>query len=149
MTIEQSAVKKEKGGEMERTRGIVEAEIASLQESIKNLQAELQTLDGNIYIEWKGACDRRQHGKPYLAILTKGDNGKKYIYDFLPTIEEWGDKGRFVRSTYQGELRVGTVLRGRAESSWNNDYSYFYLVTPEGLEKISEHEALVKLEILH
>ena len=133
---------------MKRTKEMIEKEISELKEKLTSLEKELQSLNGKICIEWEGNCDRRQHGKPYLAIITKGENGNKYNYNFLPTVDEWYDKGRSVKSTYQGELAIGTILRGRHASSWKNDYQSFYMVTPEGLENIDETAVLQKLGIL-
>jgi len=133
---------------MKRTKEVIEKEISELKEKLTCLETELQSLNNKVYIEWEGNCDRRQHGKPYLAILTKGENWNKYNYNFLPTVNEWHDKGRSVKSTYQGELAIGTILRGRHASSWKNDYQSFYMVTPEGLENIDETTVLQKLGIL-
>lgn len=133
---------------MKRTKERIEKEISELKEKLASLEKELQAFDSKVSVEWDGACDRRQHGKPYLAIITKGENGKKYNYDFLITVDEWSNKGRYVKSSYQGELTLGTILRGRTGSSWKNDYTCFYIVNPEGLETIDEHTALQKLGIL-
>lgn len=133
---------------MSKSKEAIEKEITELEEKIAVLKEELREFDGKVFIEWQGACDRRQHGKPYLAILTKGENGQKYHYDFLPTVDEWDYKGRNVKSIYQGELPIGTILRGRQGSSWKNDHTYFYVVNPKGLEEIDEHTALQKLDIL-
>ena len=121
----------------------IEKEILGLRERLAELEKKQQAMNGKVEIEWEGKCDRRQHGKPYLAIITRGENGKKYIYDFLPTIDVYADrKGHIVSSKYRGSLPVGIVLRGRTSSSWKNDYTYFYVVTKEGLKQVDEGEIL-------
>jgi len=121
-------------------------QIEEHEKAIAQLKEELRKIEKEVYIEWSGECDIRKHGKPYLAILTKGENGHKFEYHFLPTVNQ-RDK-EYMKAIFQGNLKVGTILRGRVNASWKNDYTYFYIVTENGLETISEERALEELGIL-
>ena len=133
--------------EMEKTREIIEKEIVDTKQRLAGLEKERQNLNGKILVKWNGECNKNQHGKPYFAVLTKGENGKKYTYQFLPTVDAYS--GRYVQSTFQGELPIGTVLRGRYGSSWKKDYTDFYRVEEKGLKVIKESEVLTLLGILN
>ena len=133
---------------MARSREDIQKEIEIHEQEIIKLRRELDDMNGDVEVVWEGDCDRRKHGKPYLVIITPGNNGKKYEYDFLYTVDEYYDKGRCIKSTFQGKLKIGTILRGRVNASWKNDYVYFYEVTESGLQTIEESEALRKLNIL-
>lgn len=126
----------------------IRVEIEKKQKELEELQKELSLLSEEIKISWIGSCDPRQHGKPYLAILTKDEDGKKYSYNFLPTVEEGLDKNKYVKATFRGNLKIGTILRGRVGGSWKNDYTHFYIVKETGLVKITENEVLKYLGIL-
>lgn len=129
-----------------RTKEEIEKEIETLTVKIEELKRELREKTDSVHIEWTGACYREQHGRPYLAVLTKGENGRKYNYNFLPVVYQ--EKGGLSKAFFQGDLKLGTVLRGREGSSWKNDYSFFYEVTPKGLCKIREEEVMKKLGII-
>lgn len=132
-----------------KTETEIREEIETLEKKLDLLRKELNGKVGLVDIEWIGDVDRRKHGKPYLAVLTASNGkGKKYDFEFLDTVDEWYSKGRNVKSTYQGQLREGTVLKAREDGSWNNDGLYFYVVTTEGLKGIDEPECLKLLKIL-
>ena len=98
-----------------------------------------------VEVKWRGKADPRK-GKPYLAIITRGQNGKKYDYEFLKC--EYLYHKKEVEVIYEGMLPVGTVLRGREAASWKNDYSYFYVVKEDGLWRVPEEKVMRLLGIL-
>ena len=123
-------------------------QLREVKELVDSLINEKLNANRLVKVEWESKLlDYRQHGRPYLAVLKKGDNGRKYNYEFLPVVLKYEGK-KMVKGIWKGVLPIGTCLRGRVNSSWKNDYTYFYVVGEHGLEKANEDVVLRKLELI-
>ncbi|MDY0218994.1 MAG: hypothetical protein RBR14_06580 [Candidatus Cloacimonas acidaminovorans] len=120
-----------------------------IQELIQKATEELESRKPKnlIAIDWTGVVQDIRKGKPYFAVLTN-DNGQ-LKYNYLSTIMYEGKKfNATATAVFRGELPEGTVVRYRESASWKNDYSYYAVVTQEGLKKITEIEAKRLLGII-
>lgn len=100
-----------------------------------------------IPIDWEGKVQDIRKGKPYFAMLTNEKGEIKYHY--LSTIMYEGKRfNATATAVYRGELPEGTVVRYREGASWKNDYSYYGVVTKDGIQKINELEAKRLLGII-
>lgn len=125
---------------------INEMNITELTDLIAAASAQIEILKNTnslVHISWQGRSDDRRKGKPYFAILTRGDG--KFAYTFVSDDAYDSRKANSgVDAVYEGDLPAGTVVRYRAGASWKNDYSYYAVVdatAENNLRVISELEA--------
>ena len=117
--------------------------------SISTLQEVLDSRNptDTIKISWKGRIDDIRKGRPYFAIITAKDG--KMNHEFVSkTVYDSRKENTGATAMFNGELRVGTIVRHRSGSSWKNDYQVFSAVTWSGLEEIDEIDARERLGLL-
>jgi hypothetical protein len=125
---------------------INEMNITELTDLIAAASAQIEILRNTnslVHISWQGRSDDLRKGKPYFAILTRGDG--KFAYNFVSDTSYDSRKANSgVEAVYEGDLPAGTVVRYRAGASWKNDYSFYAVVdasVENNLREISELEA--------
>lgn len=125
---------------------INEMNITELYDLIAAASAQIEILKNEhslVHISWQGRSDDLRKGRPYFAILTRGDGRFSYNY-VSDTAYDSRKANSGVDAVYEGDLPVGTVVRYRVGASWKNDYSYYAVVdasAENNLRVISELEA--------
>lgn len=126
---------------------INEMSITELTDLIAAASAQIEILRNTnslVHISWQGRSDDLRKGKPYFAILTRGDDGK-FAYNFVSdTAYDSRKANSGVDAVFEGDLPAGTVVRYRAGASWKNDYTFYAVVdasAENNLRVISELEA--------
>ena len=100
-----------------------------------------------VSIDWTGIVQDIRKGKPYFAEV-KNVNGEMKL-NFLTTIMYEGKRfNATATAVFRGELPEGTIVKFREGASWKNDYTYYGVVKPNGIEKINEIEAKRLLGII-
>ena len=120
-----------------------------IQELIQKATEELESRKPKnlISIDWTGIVQDIRKGKPYFAEV-KNVNGEMKL-NFLTTIMYEGKRfNATATAVFRGELPEGTIVKFREGASWKNDYTYYGVVKPNGLEKINEIEAKRLLGII-
>lgn len=125
---------------------INEMNITELTDLIAAASAQIEVLKNKnnlVHISWQGRSDDLRKGRPYFAILTRGDG--KFSYNYVSDSSYDSRKANSgVDAVYEGDLPAGTVVRYRVGASWKNDYSYYAVVdasAENNLRVISELEA--------
>jgi len=120
-----------------------------IQELIQKATEELESRKPKnlISIDWTGIVQDIRKGKPYFAEV-KNVNGEMKL-NFLSTIMYEGKRfNATATAVFRGELPEGTIVKFREGASWKNDYTYYGVVKPNGIEKINEIEAKRLLGII-
>lgn len=120
-----------------------------IQELIQKATEELESRKPKnlISIDWTGIVQDIRKGKPYFAEV-KNVNGEMKL-NFLTTIMYEGKRfNATATAVFRGELPEGTIVKFREGASWKNDYTYYGVVKPNGIEKINEIEAKRLLGII-
>ena len=131
---------------MENLKEMTDQEI---QELIQKATEELESRKPKnlISIDWTGIVQDIRKGKPYFAEV-KNVNGEMKL-NFLSTIMYEGKRfNATATAVFRGELPEGTIVKFREGASWKNDYTYYGVVKPNGIEKINEIEAKRLLGII-
>lgn len=125
---------------------INEMNITELTDLIAAASAQIEVLKNTnslVHISWQGRSDDLRKGRPYFAILTRGDG--KFAYNFVSDTSYDSRKANSgVDAVFEGDLPAGTVVRCRVGASWKNDYSYYAVVdasAENNLREISELDA--------
>jgi len=120
---------------------INEMTLTELTDLIAEATAQIEALknaNNLVHIVWSGEVSDARKGKPYFAILSRGEEGK-FAYNFVSDSEYASKKqNAAVFAKFEGDLPAGTVVRYRSGASWKNDYSFYAVVDASAENNLRE-----------
>ena len=94
-------------------------------------------------INWEGSNKKEPFGEPYLSIIINEDKMQEVKYTNIIRYDN-----NIIEKQFTGELKDGTILKGRECTGSRVDGVFYYIVdskVEDGLKVISDREARSKI----
>jgi len=111
----------------------------------ENIATEATT--NMVNVRWSCDWHRADRNRPYLAVISRGEN--RLSYNFINSFDKENSSPKSAcHAAFNGKLEAGIVLKARTGGSVKNEYLYYYVVDASADNGIREIEYTEAMELL-